>query len=461
MDLDKLIKEEKLKALIAQERGGLPATTPAQVPAEEAVGFKDVARALKPAALPLLGQAAGTVAGMAAGPIAPLAVPALEAAGGMGGEALNQLLGITAPSSEAVAMQGILPVAMRGASAVGKVIPSATKGARLLNEIAPTEATNRLAAIRASVPETSKDFFAKADASGARIPTLQTQKVIKDELTGRLVGGSADNVYKGTREYLENLGATLKRKQGALKPSDYQRELRDLRSIMGKATTDVEKGSLQSVKSELERALESAPAGGDLAKARKLFAREKVFEDLDEMSFKAEKARQGKGGLEQFNASEVLRKIEKDPKFSKRFQASLSPREQTQIKKIYTLLNEIPPLPSDAGVLGRLGGDVSQGLKFGAASHLVGADPAVSTGMALAGSMLRPAIDTAKVFKLAMSTEEGRRVLLKELTAQKNKPLKEIMQKVAVAMSATEPAQETTREAFGTTGPVAPFPNQR
>ena len=155
MDLDKLIKEEKLKAMIAQEQGGLPANPPAQVPAEEAIGFKDVARALKPAALPLLGQAAGTVAGMATGPGAPFAVPALEAAGGMGGEALNQMLGITQPSTAAVLEQGILPIGMRGASAVAKAIPSATKGARLLNEIAPTEATNRLAAIRSSVPETS------------------------------------------------------------------------------------------------------------------------------------------------------------------------------------------------------------------------------------------------------------------------------------------------------------------
>jgi hypothetical protein len=79
--------------------------------------------------------------------------------------------------------------------------------------------------------------------------------------------------------------------------------------------------------------------------------------------------------------------------------------------------------------------------------------------MALGGSMLRPALDTAKVLKLAIQTEEGRKVLLKELTARKDKPLREVMQKVAVGLSATEPVQETTRETFGTT--IQPFPNMR
>lgn len=461
MDLAQLIKEEKLRAMVKQEQGFTPETPIAQVPPEEVVTPKDVMKALKPAALPLLGQVAGTAAGMLSGPMAPFATPALEAAGGMGGEKLNQLFGITEPSNEAIAMQGILPLGMRGAAAAAKVIPSATRGARMLNEIAPTEATNRLAAIQRQVPETSKDLFTKAEASGSRIPTLTTQAVIKKELTDRLAGGSASGLYKGTREYLETLGDTIKKRQGALTPTQYQRELRDLRSMLGKATTDVERGALANVKSTLDDALDAAPAGSDLSKARKLFAREKVFDDLGEFSGKAEKVKQGKGGLEQFNAGEVLRKIEHDDKFSKRFKSALSPSEQTQVKKIYTLLNEIPALPSEAGVLGRLGGDVSQGLKLGAASHLIGADPSVSTAMALGGSMLRPAVDTAKVLKIAIQTEEGRKVLLKELTARKDKPLREIMQKVAVGLSATEPAQETTREAFGTTSRVVPFPNQQ
>ncbi|MGL5935269.1 MAG: hypothetical protein ACRCZI_06560 [Cetobacterium sp.] len=453
-----MIKEEKLRAMVKQEQGMIPETPVAEVPAEEVVTPKDVMRALKPAAIPLLGSAAGTAAGMLSGPAAPFLTPALEAAGGMGGEKLNQLLGITEPSNWAIAEQGILPLGMRGLSAAAKVIPSATRGARFLNEIAPVEAAGRLEKLRASVPETSKQFFQQAEASGSRIPTLTTQSVIKGELENRLAGGSADNLYKGTREYLETLASNIKKRQGALTPTQYQKELRDLGSMMSKATTDVERGALMNVKSTLDDALESAPAGVELTKARKLYAREKVFDDLSEFSGKAEKVRQGKGGLEQFNAGEVLRKIEHDAKFSKRFKAALSPTEQKQVKKIYTLLNEIPALPSEAGVLGRLGGDVSQGLKLGAVSHLIGADPAVATAMALGGSMLRPALDTAKVIRLAIGTDEGLKLLLKELTAQRNKPLREILQKVALGLSATEPAQDLTREITGST---QAFPNMR
>ena len=452
-----MIKEEKLRAMIKQEQGFEPETP--QAPQGPGMTLSDVGHALKTAALPTLGSVAGTAAGMMSGPLSPFATPALEAAGGMLGEVANQLLGITPPSTEAIALQGILPLGMRGVAAAAKVIPSATRGARMLNEIAPVEATNRLAAVKGRVSETAKDLFTQAEASGARIPTLTTQAEIKKELSDRLRGGAAADLYKGTRSYLETLGDSIRKRQGALTPTQYQRELRDIRSMIGKATTDVEKSALTNVKATLEGALDSAPAGGTLSQARKLYARERVFDDLGEFSGKAEKVRQGKGGLEQFNAGEVLRKIEHDDKFSKRFKAALSPSEQKDVKKIYTLLNEIPPLPSEAGVLGRLGGDVSQGLKFGAATHLIGADPAVSTAAALGGSMLRPAMDTAKVLKLAMQTEEGRKVLLKELTARKDKPLREIMQKVAVGLSATEPAQATTRDAFGTTSQVVPFPN--
>ena len=461
MDLAQMIKEEKLRAMVKQEQGFTPETPVAEVAPEEVVTPSDVAKAMKPAVLPTLGAVAGTGLGMLTGPAAPIATPALEAAGGMFGEKANQMLGITAPSTEAILTQGILPLGMRGVSAAAKVIPSATRGARMLNEIAPVEAANRLSAIKGRVAETSSDLFAKAEAAKARIPTLTTQAEIKRELTDRLQGGAAANLYKGTREYLETLADVIKKRQGALTPTQYQRELRDIRSMIGKATTDVERGALTNIKSTLENALETAPAGSDLAKARKLFAREKVFDDLGEFSGKAEKVKQGKGSLEQFNAGEVLRKIEHDEKFSKRFKSALSPSEQKDVKKIYTLLNEIPPLPSDAGVIGRLGGDVSQGLKFAGGASLLGMGPTAATAAGLAGSMLRPTLDTGKVVKLALQTDEGRKVLLKELTARKDKPLREVMQKVAVALSATEPAQETTRDAFGTTSRVVPFPNER
>ena len=131
------------------------------------------------------------------------------------------------------------------------------------------------------------------------------------------------------------------------------------------------------------------------------------------------------------------------------------------VRDAATLREFVAAALDQAGVIGRLGGDVSQGLKFAGGASLLGMGPTAATAAGLAGSMLRPTLDTAKVVKLALQTEEGRKVLFKELAARKDKPLREIMQKVAVGLSATEPVQQTTRDAFGTTSQVVPFPNER
>lgn len=459
-DIGELIRQEKLREQIetaqAEERASQE-----QALKQNPMTATDVARAMKPAALPTLGQVGGTLAGMATGPLAPVAVPALESLGGMVGEGANQLLGITQPSLTQIGIQGILPPVVRGATMAAKILPASTRGATLLNEIAPVEAKNQIAKIAAREPETASALFQKAEASKQRVPTLNTQSVIDSEVKNRLAGGSASDQYKGTREFLSTLQASLKRRQGALTPTQYQRELRDLGTMISKASTDVERGALTAVKRSLEDALEAAPAGTPLALARKVSLKENVLKDIDEFTFKADKTKQGQGDLTQFNASEVLRKIEKDESFAKRFKKAFTPTEQREIKKIYEKLNEFPPLPSAQGALSKLGSDIFQGARLGAVSSMVGASPSVAGAIGVAGTLTRPALETTKVFRQAMTTEEGRRVLLKELTANKEKPLREIMQRVAIGMSSTEPVQETVREEFGASSAIKPFPNQR
>ncbi len=462
--IDDLIKEE----MIRQEMEKLGKVRQTQAPPAQAPQGEDiltptqVLQAAKPAALPTLGQTLGTLAGMATGPLAPVATPVLESFGGMGGEYLNQQLGITPPSMGAIATQGILPGVARGAAAVGRLVPSSTKGATFLNEIAPVEARTQLSKFAA--PETASDLFAKAEASKARIPTMGTRAAIKDAIA-ELSGSSAEDLYKGTREYLYKLDAMLAKNQGALKPTQYQKELRDLNAKLkgaeGKKLNSVEFGRLMEVKSALTDALEQAPAGSDLAKARSLYNRESVLDDLSDATKQATKTAQGQGELKKFRAGEVLDLIGKDEKFKRRFEAAFTPKEQSDIKKIFTKLNEIPALPSAQAGLNRAFGDMSQGLKAGAASSLLGVEPATATGIGLASMAVRPTMDTAKVMKLALSTEEGRKALLKELTVQKGKSLREIMQKVATTLSAVEPAQEAQRELFGTTSTITPFGNER
>ena len=458
-DIGALIREEKLREQINAAKAEEDAANQAALK-QNMVTPGDVAQALKPAALPVLGQAAGTVAGMATGPAAPFAVPALESLGGMGGEFLNQKLGITPPSKGAIALQGILPVGARAASMVGKVLPSSTKGATFLNEIAPVEASSRIAKIKASQPQTAKDLFTQAEAQGKKIPTLQTQQAIQDEIKGRLVGGAGADLYKGTRGYLETLGGSLKRKQGALTPTQYQRELRDIGSMIAKAGTDVERGALTSVKRTLEQALESAPQGSTLAQARKASLKESVLGDLDDLVTKAIGDVQGKEA-QKFSAANILNKIRKDEHLAKRFQKGLSKNEQNEIIGIFENLKKIPGLPSDLSNTNTLLGDVFRGGRAGIAATMLGASPGIASGVGVASTLTRPAMDAARVFSIAFKTDEGRKALLKEVTAQKGRPFREIMQKVATTISATEPAQQGQRELFGATEAIRPFPNQQ
>jgi len=456
-DIGALIREERLREQINAAKAEEEAANQAALK-QDMVTPGDVAQALKPAALPVLGQAAGTVAGMATGPAAPFAVPALEALGGMGGEFLNQKLGITEPSKGAIALQGILPVGARAASMVGKILPSSTKGATFLNEIAPLEASNRIAKIKAGQPQTASDLFKQAEAQGTKIPTLKAQESIQNEVKNRLVGGAGADLYKGTRGYLETLGASIKRKQGALTPTQYQRELRDIGSMISKAGTDVERGALISVKRSLEQALESAPHGSTLAQARKASLKESVLGDLDDLVGKAVADVQGKEA-QKFSAASILNKIRKDDSLSKRFQKGLSTTEQNEIIGIFENLKRVPGLPSDLSNTNTLLGDVFRGGRAGIAATMLGSTPGIAAGVGVASTMTRPAMDAARVFSIAFKTDEGRKALLKELTAQKGRPFREIMQKVATAISASEPAQQAERESFGASDVTRPFPN--
>jgi hypothetical protein len=73
-----------------------------------------VATGAKQAILPTVGGIAGAGAGALTGPFAPVAVPTLEAAGSAGGEALNQLLGITEPSAAQIGLAAAVPPVVRG-----------------------------------------------------------------------------------------------------------------------------------------------------------------------------------------------------------------------------------------------------------------------------------------------------------------------------------------------------------
>jgi hypothetical protein len=322
------------------------------------------------------------------------------------------------------------------------------------------------------MPDDATPYFNRATSSGAQIPTGGAFAQSQAEYLN-LAGSSGDDIYKNTRDYITRLGQKLS--TGTLTPAEYQKELRDLGARMNatadKKINEVEYGSLGRIKDRLEESLDDAaqrlgPAS-DLAQARKLYLKGRVFDDLQKATFKADKTLKGQGEQVQFNAAEVLRKIEQDDKFSKRFQAAYDPKEQEQIKDIYRLLNRFPNLPPALGVnAGSLKAinDLRTGLVTGGAAHMIGLPSSITVPIAVAGTMARPVMETAKVFGLIMQTHEGRQMLLNELRNAEGRPMQEILQKVAVAALSTKPVQDSIRELdppdYSTTT-IQPFENVR
>lgn len=440
----KLAKGDKgldLDALIEEAHNG---------PQEAPLTWSDVGKATKPMVLPTIGQAAGMGLGMAAGPFAPAAVPTLEALGGMGGEKLNQMLGITEPSNAAIAVQGILPPAFRIGQAAMRVIPPSTNGASLLNEIAPIAARAELGKLGIQ-PGTASFKMGQATSAPLNINTGSTRQEISNAY-GSLAGSTAadSGLYKQTKDFLRALDSKLNRRNDTLSIDEAQKELRDIPMLIDKAENDTAKRGLIRVKETLENAIENDPNGQALIGARKEYLRENVHRDLVNMTYKQDKNMSGQGETRQFNAKPILDALEgkggpESERFRQRFQKAFSIEEQNQIKGIYRLINKFDKLAPPAGVNAgsyHVMKNVGSGMAMGSAAAAAGASPSLTGGIALAGMMSGPVMHTAKIFSLAMQTSAGREALASALKANPGKPLREVMQKVAVAISASGPVHD-------------------
>ena len=224
-----------------------------------------IGRAAKQSALPIAGQLIGTGIGLATAPITgAFALPAtigLESAGGALGEALNQKLGITEPSTNQILMQGAIPGGTRllgGLMRPGmEIAPPLTKGAEFLNRIAAPEA--RLTLSRMAAPE-AESLFNRAFESGAMFHTGDTLRTIDRQLANLGRGANADQLYGRTIGILQNLRDRLARNNGHLDPRNYQTELRDLgaalRTAEGRTINQVEQGAVKDVYAALAAALD-------------------------------------------------------------------------------------------------------------------------------------------------------------------------------------------------------------
>lgn len=472
--LDELIAEEQAaKKKASQPRTALDdlieqdAANQQQTQSQANTSDPGFLATVKPAILPTLGNTVGAVAGSLTGPFAPAAVPTLEAAGGMLGEYANQKLGITPPSTAAIATQGIVPAALRGISLASKVLPPNTNGATFLNEIAPREATYQLGKLGITPGQASAKMSA-ATANNTMIPATGVREAIQQEL-GKMGGGAGADIYGKTAKHLKTLDDSLYAKESQLTPEQYQKELRDIRARLTQngesRPNQVEKAALLNVKSAMEDALSNNTAGQRLTDARKDILRESVFNDLNDLSFNANK-NIAHSDLTQFNARPILDKIEgrggkANEAFQRRFQAAFTPDEQKSIHSLYKKLNTFDKMQPGTGVNAgsmRVLQPLIGGAALGGASTLAGASPTMAGAIGAASMAIPPVLHAGRTISLAMSTHEGRKALGQILADPKVKTWGALLPRLTLALSATEPVQTGIRSVFDSG--ITPFHNQ-
>lgn len=409
-----------------------------------------VGRAVKQSALPIAGQLLGTGIGLATAPLTgPAALPTtigLESAGGALGEALNQKLGITEPSTNQILLQGAIPGGTRllgGLMRPGlELAPPATKGAEFLNRIAAQEA--RLQLSRMAAPD-AEAVFNRAFQSGATFDTGTTLAAIRSELGNLSQGANADALYGRTIGILKGLEQKLTQSGGKLDPKTYQAELRDLGAAMrtaeGRTINQVEAGAIKKVYGALAEGLD-AEAGGaalpkqpwspgqmlpaptanaapaqDLMLARQYVKRQAVLDEIEESVGKADKILRGQGDNTQFNAAAVLRDLKQNPFWNGtkgERNPAFTPAEKDQIESIFTLLNRLPALQPGAGVNAgsmRAWQRASAAGAGGTAGGIAG-DPVLAAAGAAIGAAIPTAVSFGRVLNIALRTETGRAELM-------------------------------------------------
>lgn len=405
----------------------------------------------KHAALPTIGNIAGTALGGMTGPAAPFAVPVLEGLGGMAGLKANEMLGISEPTAVDYGLTGALPSVLRGGAALASVASkfgTPGRAASTLNALAPDEAAAQLGKLPRPAPSSAQLYGQLAGSQMTIDATpLKNEAARLLEKEGKLAGKDPQLV-----SYLTRLTKKFGKNGSQINVNEFQDELVWLGRKAGQDQTGIFKDLYKFASDSMDDAIKAAqdsaldsPAvqtgATALFKARQAFKRERVFTELDDAVDSAFKL-VGKGGAErQFNAKEVVKAIEGN----KFFEQAFSPQEQETVKNLFYTLNEIPALKPGAGVnAGSLRAFTKTLFPMAAGSaagmQMAGA-PGASIGAA-AGALIPPAVEVANLLKLAYRTETGRALLTDLLAKSQGKLTTQVLSRLSsalVAQMAPEP----------------------
>lgn len=379
------------------------------------------------AALPVAGAFGGAGLGAALLPLRPVLGTFLgEAAGGMAGEAMNQLGGITEPSTAQLLLSGVAAPAGRTSRAIGPLVPPTTKGARFLNIAGAKEFDDFLQ--RFTPKKAASQLFKEATGMGVQIPVPKLSQRLDEliaDLQKRSTPATAVKPLKKLRDKLQQGGFQLT-------PDEINRELELLgelqSSLKMKGGTGL--GAIKRARSALEVDLDAVVNQGQalgmaapeavqtLRAARQATLRQKTLDELAELGANAMKPLRGQGEAMQFNAAEVIRGLKKNDFYERAFNAS----ERKEIESLLGKINRIPALPPGAGsqfgsgrFMGRLGSMAAGGLGGGIlAERVTGGAIEASEGAAagiVAGLAVPPLTNQVRVISQALHFKAGRELL--------------------------------------------------
>lgn len=377
----------------------------------------------KPSILPTAGSIALPAAMTAiAGPANVPFIPLEQGLGSGGGEALNQLFGITEPSLKQIGMSTAIPTALGyGANAiraVGNFLPSSA-GPGALNTLAPQEATARIAGMRGA--QAATPLFQKAASQGTLVPVSHTKSLMNTVLQDANISTAEKRAF---RKVLNDSGLSefLSQDIRGLNPARIQRVLNATGQLVPDAT-GYEGAHLKrlfgALSDDLDDAANAVGAGAaTLKQARDLFKREKVLTELEKEIASAFKVNRGQGAQGQFSANKIINTLKDTSEGTgKYFSQAFSKAEQKEMIGFFEFLNEIPGLGAPAGVtrgsemlLKNVGKSVTTGTIGGSIGFALGGPPGAAIGSGI-GVAIPPSLETIKLMGMAWQMQGGKEML--------------------------------------------------
>lgn len=404
-----------------REAGELPAALPkagAPTGPEPSAAAQFVRRAAIPTAAGAIGGGLGAAAGVLAGPAAPLAVPTLGLIGEMtfsaGGEALNQLLGITEPSLGEIGLAAAMPPAARGvgrATLAGvRRLPRILPGAGpALHEVAVERAQGIPAIVRPAVdPET---LWAPLERVNPRLVTTNfantVDTLLREAKTASpgLRPGPLINRLTAIKGDLERYGNDVpfqvlksnQREIGALTRSEDARLATAAKRLFGAIEDDLEANA--SLRGQPAQLVEQFRA------AREATRQEKTAETLAKL-VKDYTPRSPDTGAYTLNMRGLQKAIDTDPLLQK----FLSPEHRKDIEGILRMVRGLPSAapPRATGII-----DLPRAISgLAAGGYGYGYDPGTAMFAGAAGLLL------PWVVGKGLATDSGRALLRRALEAE-------------------------------------------